>query len=338
MGWCFVSTQVTKGRMSWRELLYRFRRDESGNYAIITALAMPVIIGMAGFGVEEGVLLHKQKVMQHAADSAAVTAAVAVTTGARDHGADQAKGVAATYGFASGGDGSGGSGAASTITVNSPPASGPNKNNNSAIEVIISQPQPRLFSSIWGSAAYMIAARAVATPQGKACILTLDRTASGAYTEQGTPSVNLINCAVVDDSSSSSALTMGGSATLSTTFVGVVGGISGGSAITASMGTATGYRYVADPYANVSYAPYHGCDQTNYSTHGTVTISPGVYCGGINLGAHASVTLNPGVYYLDGGSLSMTGQTTLTGNGVTLVFTSSSGSNYATASLAGGAT
>jgi hypothetical protein len=58
----------------------------------------------------------------------------------------------------------------------------------------------------------------------------------------------------------------------------------------------------------------------------------------MNLGSHASVTLNPGIYYLDGGSLSMTGQTSLSGTGVTLVFTSSSGSNYATASLTGGAT
>jgi hypothetical protein len=63
-----------------------------------------------------------------------------------------------------------------------------------------------------------------------------------------------------------------------------------------------------------------------------------VYCGGIDLKSQASVTLNPGIYYLDGGSLSMSGQSSLRGTGVTLVFTSSSGSNYATASITGGAT
>lgn len=338
MGWQLFSVQMTKAQTSWRKLLGRFRGDESGNYVIITALAMPVIIGMAGFGVEEGVLLHKQKVMQHAADSAAITAAVAVTSGANDNGAAQAKAVAASYGFTASVGISGGSGAASTISVSSPPATGPNINNRAAIEVIISQPQPRLFSAIWGSSAYTLKGRAVATPQGKPCILTLDPTASGAYSEQGTPNVNLINCSVIDDSNSSSAFNIGGSATLSTTFVGVVGGISGTSGITATYGTTTGYHYTADPYATASYPAYHGCDQHNYSTHSTVTLSPGVYCGGIDLKSQASVTLRPGIYYLDGGSLSMAGQSSLTGSGVTLVFTSSSGSSYATASITGGAT
>ena len=50
------------------------------------------------------------------------------------------------------------------------------------------------------------------------------------------------------------------------------------------------------------------------------------------------MTLNPGIYYLDQGSLSVNGNATLTGTGVTLVFTSSTGSNYATATINGGAT
>ena len=297
---------------------------------------MPVIIGIAAYGTEVGVLLHRQKVMQHAADSAAITAAVAVTTGATDHGAVQAKAVAASYGFSSGSGPAGGN-TGSAVTINSPPRSGPNISNQAAIEIIITQPQARLFSAIWGSGKYTLGGRAVAVPQGKPCILALDRTASGAYSEQGTPNVNLINCSVIDDSSDASALNVGGSSHLSTTFVGVVGGISGGSGINATYGTQTGYHYTADPYASASYPSYSGCDQHNYSTHSTVTISPGVYCGGMDLKSSASVTLNPGIYYLDGGSLSMSGQSTLKGTGVTLVFTSSSG-NYATANITGGAT
>jgi len=320
----------TARRISWRELFRSFRREESGNYTIIMALAMPVLVGMAAFGAEEGVLLHKQKVMQHAADSAAVTAAVAAISGASDNGAAQAKAVAANYGFAVT--------PTTLVAVNSPPTSGLYLTNRGAIEVIISQPQTRLFSSIWGSTAYTVTARAVATPQGKPCILTLNQAASGAYSEQGTPDVNLINCSVIDDSSSASALNVGGSARLATTFVGVVGGISGLAGITTTYGATTGYHYTADPYADASYPAYHGCDQHNYSTHGNVTLSPGVYCGGIDLKSAASVTLNPGIYYLDGGSLSMSGQSSLSGNGVTLVFTSSGGGNYATANITGGAT
>jgi Flp pilus assembly protein TadG len=321
---------ATNGRRSWLEMLHRFRRDESGNYVLIGALLMPVLVGMAAWGTEEGMLVQKQKVMQHAADSAAVTAAVAVVGGANDNGAASARAVAANYGFA----------VTSTtlVAVNSPPTGGPNTSNRGAIEVRISQPQSRVFSTIWGSTAYTVAARAVATPQGQPCILALNQTASASYSEQGTANVSLVNCAIVDDSSSSSAVSLGGGGVVSTTFVGVVGGISGASNITASYGTMTGYHYTSDPYAGVNFPAYSGCDKHNYSAHGTDTISPGVYCGGMKLVAGANVTLNPGIYYLDGGSLSMTGQSSLKGTGVTLVFTSSSGSGYATASISGGAT
>src|SRR4051794_18744081 len=90
---------ATKRRRSWLEMLHRFRRDESGNYVLIGALLMPVLVGMAAWGTEEGMLVHKQKVMQHAADSAAVTAAVAVVGGANDNGAASARAIAANYGF-----------------------------------------------------------------------------------------------------------------------------------------------------------------------------------------------------------------------------------------------
>jgi len=319
----------------WRELLRRFRKDESGNYLIIGALSMPALVGMAAFGTEEGMLLHKQKVMQHAADSAAVAAAVAVTAGASDNGTLQAKAVAANYGFIGT---SIGLASTTVITVSSPPTTGAYTTNRAAIEVKISQPQSRLFSSIWGSSKYPVLVRAVATPQGQPCILALDPTASASYSEQGTATVNLINCAIVDDSSNSSAVSLGGGGTVSTTFVGVVGGISGAQNITASYGTFTGYHYTSDPYASVNYPSYSGCNQHNYQTSKTETISQGVYCGGMKLVAGANVTMNPGIYYLDGGSLSMQGQSTLKGTGVTLVFTSSSGSGYATASISGGAT
>lgn len=323
-------------RSSWLDLLRHFRRDESGNYVIIGALLMPVLVGMAAWGTEEGMLVHKQKVMQHAADSAAVTAAVAVAGGANDNGAASGKAVAANYGFVAGSSGPGLSN--TTVGVNSPPTSGPFLSNRGAIEVVISQPQSRLFSGIWGSTAYTVTARAVATPQGQPCILALNQTVSASYSEQGTANVNLVNCAIVDDSSSSSAVSLGGGGVVSTTFVGVVGGISGASNITASYGTMTGYHYTSDPYASVNYPAYSGCDKHNYQTSKSDTISPGVYCGGMKLTAGANVTLNPGIYYLDGGSLSLQGQTTLRGTGVTLVFTSSSGSGYATASVSGGAT
>jgi hypothetical protein len=47
--------------------------------------------------------------------------------------------------------------------------------------------------------------------------------------------------------------------------------------------------------------------------------------------------MSAGTYYLDQGNLTINGNATLTGTNVTIVFTSSSGNNYATASVNGGA-
>jgi hypothetical protein len=65
---------------------------------------------------------------------------------------------------------------------------------------------------------------------------------------------------------------------------------------------------------------------------GTTTLSPGVYCGDISVNAGATVTLSPGVYYFSGANLSVAGNATITGSGVTLIFTGS-GNNWGSATI-----
>jgi hypothetical protein len=139
-----------------------------------------------------------------------------------------------------------------------------------------------------------------------------------------------------NNSTSSTAITVGGSSAVSAYSVGVVGGISGN--ITASHGIATGQSPTRDPYAGASFGSFSGCDYNKMSVKNTATLSPGVYCNGLSLNAGANVFLQPGIYYIDQGSLSVNGGATLSGDGVTIVFTSSTGSNYATATINGGAT
>jgi Flp pilus assembly protein TadG len=311
-----------------------FLTDESGSYVVIFAVALPAIVGLSAFGTEEGLLLYNRQQMQHAADEAARSAAVAYSNGVttEDGITRQAAGVAALYGY------TGDTKSKSTVTVNHPAKSGPNVGNPSTIEVIISRPQERIFSVLWDPKPIPISARSVALPQDQACILALNPTQNSSFSQQGSVNSHLIKCAVMVNSSSRTAMSIGGSASLSTSFVGVVGGISGVGNITTTDGTISGYHVVADPYADVGLPPFTGCDKRNYSTHATQTLNPGVYCGGIDLGAGANVTLAPGTYILDQGALSMAGSASLTGVGVTLVFTSSTGSNFATANITGGAT
>lgn len=320
--------------------LGRFVDDQSGSYAILVALLMPVLIGGAALGTEVGLWLYDRDSLQNAADSGAVSGAVAYYGGENDSAIQtETAGIAATYGIVAN------VAQGISITVNRPPKSGNYTTTGGAVEVIIQRPQKRFFTSYWFAGSFNIAARAVAVANGgEGCTLSLDKTAAAATRVQGNAKINLIGCDLYDNSSDPGALSVNGSASVSAQAVDIVGGsLNGTTGITTQQGLYTGATPATDPYANVTVPKPSGCNQTNYSTHnGTasnpVPLNPGVYCGGISLNASANVWLNPGVYYLDQGSLSVNGNATLAGTGVTLVFTSSTGSNYATATINGGAT
>jgi Flp pilus assembly protein TadG len=196
------------------------------------------------------------------------------------------------------------------------------------------------FLSLIGvpSLALSVRSSAYTSTDGLGCVLSLDRSATGATALQGSTAVNLNGCSLYDNSSSPTALSVGGSATLTALSVGVVGGVSGAASINSSNGIKTGIGPLADPYANDSYPNFSGCSQTNFTGKNTATIDPGVYCGGMSFNANANVTLNAGIYYIDGGSLTLNGGAVVRGTGVTLVFTKKSGSSWPTATINGGAT
>src|SRR5467141_1539087 len=268
-------------------LLQRFRRDQSGTYMIVAALTMPVLVGTAGLGTEGGWWLYTHKNMQSAADSAAVSAA---TAGSNLN--TEADTVTALYGFTNGTKNV-------TVTVNQPPSTGNYTSSPQAVEVIISQPQPRLLSALFGTDPVPIKARAVALPNaGTGCVLALDPTASPAVKVSGGNQLNLINCNLYSDSNANPSLNVSGS-------------------------------------ANVSPPPEPSCDNAKITVNSNgknTSLSPGCYSGSITVNAGATLNLSPGIYYLDGANLSVAGNATITGAGVTLVFTGS-GSNWGTASI-----
>jgi Flp pilus assembly protein TadG len=306
-------------------LLDRFRRDESGSYALVVALMTPVLVGAAGLGTEVVWWLYKHKNMQGAADSGAVSAATAGMNLAAE-----ANSVTAAYGYANGANDV-------TVTVNQPPSSGNYAATPQAVEVIISQSQQRLLSALFGTDPVVISARAVALGNaGTGCVLALDPTASPSVAVKGGAQLNLINCNLYDNSSGGPALTVTGTASVNANMVSTVGTVSGASSITATSGIRTGVRPTADPYASVSPPAMPSCDPSNYTVNSngkTSSLSPGCYSGNITVNAGASLNLAPGIYYLNGGNLSVAGNATLSGTGVTLVFTGYGTNHWGTASI-----
>lgn len=170
------------------------------------------------------------------------------------------------------------------------------------------------------------------------CVLALDKTANNAVSLGGSTNVSLNDCSVYSNSNSASAVSVGGSATLSALSVGAVGTVSiSSSNVTLADGSASGLSPLSDPYADVEVPSYYGCTQTNLNVKTTFTIDPGVYCNGITANAGANLTLNPGVYYIDRGTFLINGGATVSGTGVTIIFTSSTGNNWGDLAINGNA-
>ncbi|GAC1421406.1 MAG: pilus assembly protein TadG-related protein [Burkholderiaceae bacterium] len=308
-------------------LVSRFLQDTSGSYLIIGAVMMPVLVGAVGLGTDYGLWVHSHQMAQSATDSAAVSAA---TDGNSANLTAQAGAIAASYGFVNGANGA-------TVTVNQPPKSGsytdPKQN---AVEVIIKQQRAPLFSAVFLSQAVTITARSVAIRSaGTGCVLGLNRTASSTVAVSGSNNLNLINCNLYSDSNASPSLNVSGTAKVSANQVLVVGDVSGASNITATNGIRTGMAPIADPYANVTPPQKPSCNNAKITVNSngkTTVLDPGCYSGSITVNAGATLNLNPGIYYLDGATFSVAGNATVTGSGVTLVFTGS-GSSWGSASI-----
>ena len=316
--------------------------DCRGVTSILTALSLTGMLGCAGLATELGFWYVQKRSMQGAADSAAFSAAIALAAGENSSlFQTEAQSVAATYGFVSGSDGV-------TVTVNNPPASGPNTSVSSAIEVIISQPQNLMIAQLFLSIGPTIQARAVAVAgtAGNGCVLALDTANVTDDEVSGGAKLNLNNCNVYINSSSTQALQMSGGASINAVSAFITGNVStsGGASLNTTKGTFTGVAPISDPYAGVSIPSYSGCNQTNYtlSSGASSTLSAGssgvyVFCNGLNLSGGASLTLNPGIYVINSGSFNLSGGATFNATGgVTIVLTSSTGSSYATANISGG--
>ncbi|HZV93863.1 MAG TPA: pilus assembly protein TadG-related protein [Caldimonas sp.] len=317
-------------------LARRLVRDTDGATAVVAALISTALIGFVGLGSETGLWYYTHRSMQAAADSSALGAAAALQAGDTAGYPAEARAAAAKYGFVPGAAGV-------TVAVNRPPSSGNFQGNLSTVEVIIQQPQTALFSALFLASAPTISARAVAL-QGKTgndCVLALDAGASASTFGNGTTNVNLVGCSLAVNSNSGSALNLVGGATLSADSASIVGGYvdSGNGSITTTHGITTGAAAVADPYANVAVPAYSGCDSLSLPPHAATSVSGGaVFCNGVTLNAGMTLNLSDGIYVIDRGALTVNGGATLNLTNATVVLTSSSGTNYATVDIHGGAT
>jgi Flp pilus assembly protein TadG len=323
---------------SLTDLTRRAAADQAGATAILYALSMPLVLGVAGLGVEGGLWYVEKQKLQVAADAAAISAAYERAAGRPGSMQAAALQDAGRNGF-------------STVNVtptnfvlNNPPSAGEHVGDLSAVEVTLRKSRPALFSALFGLTTIDMSARAVAAVKltGDACVLALDPAASVGVLSQGSTVDSLDGCVIAANSTSDTAVSVSGSAAVTAYSVWTAGGLSqdGSSTLSLTEPPKTHMWALQDPYADETIpSPLGACKANGLSLKNTTqTLQPGVYCNGLDIGAKANITLAPGIYYIDKGDLTVSAQATLTGTNVTIVLTSSgAASQIGTVTINGGA-
>lgn len=299
-------------------------------------MTLAVVIGMASLGVEVTYVLLKHRQMQAVADAAAMAGAAALAGGNSGGMTIEADAVASSSGFTPGVLGV-------TLALNSPPATGSYAGKSGAVEVVLAQPQSVLLArSVWNGA-FNLKVRSVAMvgASGGYCVLQLNSNPPVGVTMNNGATANFSSCGLAINAKSATALSMSGGAVLTTTNVAVVGAavINNGASINPSTALKTGQASIVDPYAGVVQPAFSGCAGGTSKTYGwgNWTLSPGAYCNGIAINNGAVVKMLPGVYIIDRGVFDVGGGANLTGTGVTIFLTSSTGNGYATSTIGNGA-
>lgn len=296
-----------------RAALARLPRDRRGFVAVMVALLIPAFVGLAGLGTETGLWYAIKRQNQSAADEAAISGAMEVAANVADITA-QATTTATSNGF--------NNNAPNTITVNNPPSSGPNLNNQDAVEVILSQQQGGLFASLY-MPNVTIKTRAVATAlSNPSCVLALGTPQSNpavdtGVTISGAASVNIPGCSLDANSNFNSApgaVSVTGGATLTASAVVTPGAVMGCANCTKINGT-TVDLYAARVTGIMLPAVANCANDPN--ANNAIQLNAGCYKG-MTFQGNANATLGTGTYFV-AGDLTIHGGAKVSGGDVTFV-------------------
>ncbi len=188
------------------------RKREAGQALIAAAAILGIVLmGFAGLGIDMGYMRYQKRLEQTAADSAALAGAAELLYSSAYNAAAQHDAVA--NGFTNGANNV-------TVTVDSPPTSGPHNGVSGYVEVIVAQIQPTFFMRIMGINNETVTARSVATSTASSsgCIYVLG-TSSTAISVVGGSTINATSCGIIDDG----GLSINNNGTINASSTGIAG-------------------------------------------------------------------------------------------------------------------
>jgi Flp pilus assembly protein TadG len=291
--------------------------DESGQALIISALCMTCLFGFIALAVDAGIMLRDKRLLQIAADSAAIAGALELNYYPAGVIA-AAKAASAANGFADTVNGA-------TVTVSDPtvgPTYGPHAGNKSYVEVIVSQSQPTFFMKFFGLSSMTPTVRAVAQNGGSSfgCINVQSPNAAPAMKLQGSFEIDAPNCGIVINSNDPNGALkfQGNGGSITAGSIGVVGGINGYHIGESSPAPISGIVPQSDPlsYLGPSFPTPTGCVAGGSKTG---ALASGCYSGDASGNLTLSNVILTGMYVFSGnGTVTLSGSVTTGAGGTTI--------------------
>jgi Flp pilus assembly protein TadG len=282
-----------------------------GTVAVLTALAMPALMGSAGLAIDVGIWYREGVRLQLAADAGAMGAARLLSSSTTTS-AYQAAALIEVNGVTGGAS-------IGTVTLTSTPDS--------------------YFTRAIGITASTITASATAsgkTTSPAGCVLALSTTASQAIKVDNQGSIVANGCGIFSNSSAAQSIYLNSGTISSSVSIGARGGVvksnSGSNTLYTPPGTSPSSNVATpetDPLSgtttpNPGSCDYNNLSDTNYQST-PYLLTPGVYCGNTTIGGNGSSdTFAPGIYYIVNGTLTFNNANVTSAPGVTFVLAGSS--------------
>ena len=279
-----------------------FRHDASGQAALIFGLLAPVLVAAMAVAIDYSDGSNLKSDMQSTADSAALAGAVQLLN--VSSGASQTQAAAKQR-------------AADFASAKSPEASQAISVTSDTVKVGLTRDKSTFFGGVLGQQTIPIAVRSVATlarlPQ--ACMLALGANEPIGIGLVGSAKINAPGCLIQSNSTSATSIKTQGAASVSGWKVCSAGGLGANSSPPPQQCTQS-----QDPFVSRQLQNQVGsaCDFLNTKITKSGALTPGIYCNGLSIQS-SDVTFAPGLYIIKDGPLSITGNSTVTGNMVSIL-------------------
>lgn len=277
-------------------LIQRFRRETSGNLAVIVGLSLLPLLGAVALAVDVATWYNSRARLQSAADAAAIATAREMRLGATSpealSAAAEATALSALSAYSSEA-----SRASVSAVVNG---------DAHSVKVTIEHPLDRAFSRAFTDALAKVQVSATARVTGSApiCVVGLDESEQRTLNFEQRALLSAKNCAVYSNSTHPQGMRIANFAEIRASLICSSGG---------QVGPLAAYQPpplldcppLRDPLASRAAPAVGACAETGLVVRSRRTLTPGVYCGGIRIEQGAEVTLDPGLYVIKDGPLAV---------------------------------